>query len=161
MPTTFDLSFWNKSPTQLKEYLSSYVNTVQTNKLQTLPVVTYSFYSNGSPPPSGMMADILGQAPAEGTYQFQAMSAIQQQQTRVVFDYLSHATGLKFSEVAAGTGSIRLGEYNIKDAAGFTWLPTEFAPDYAPLFINSRVSVIDNLREFTQTIWHELGHALG
>lgn len=162
MATTFDLSFWNKTPSQLKEYLTPFTNAVQTNKLQTAAVVNYSFYTDGSPPPADMMTAILKEAPADGAYSFQGMSETQKQQTRAVFDYLSHATGLKFVEGAAGTGNIRLGEYNIKGGtAGFTWLPGEFAPDYAPLFINSRPDVVDNLREFTQTIWHELGHAIG
>lgn len=162
MATTFDLSFWNKNPAQLKEYLAAYTNTVQTTKLQASPVVTYSFYTDAASPPSDIMNAILKQAPSVGDYRFQTMTSEQQHQTRAVFDYLSHATGLKFSEVAAGTGNIRLGEYNMKgQLAGFTWLPTEFAADYAPLFINSSSLVIDNLREFTQTIWHELGHAIG
>lgn len=162
MATTFDLSFWNKTPAELKQFLAQYSNTVQTNKLQTSAVVTYSFYSDAAPPPDAMMSEILAQAPADGAYKFQAMTDVQKQQTRAVFDDLAHATGLKFAEVAAGSGNIRLGEYNIKGGtAGFTWLPTEFAPDYAPLFINSRTDVVDNLREFTQTIWHELGHAIG
>ena len=162
MATAFDLSFWNKNPTQLKEYLKTYINTVQTNQLQTSPVVTYSFYTDATKPPSDMMAGILKEAPAVGDYRFQPMTVAQQQQTRAVFDYLSHATGMKFAEVAAGAGNIRLGEYNMKgQLAGFTWLPKDFQPDYAPLFINSSPLVIDNLREYTQTIWHELGHAIG
>lgn len=165
MATTFDLSFWTKSPAQLKEYLAGYTNTVQTNKLQTSPVVTYSFYTDSVQPPASMMVDLLKPNAMPSVTPvpiYQAFSAAEQQQTRAVFDYLSHATGLKFSEVGAGQGNIRLGEYNIKgQTAGYTFLPTEFEATYAPLFINSSKAVVDNLREFTQTIWHELGHAIG
>ena len=167
MATAFDLSFWNKNPTELKEYLKTYIDTIQTSKLQPL-TVTYSFYTDQVQPPASMMADLLkpDQMPAAtSTPIYKAFTLAEQQQTRAVFDYLSHATGLKFSEVTAGTGNIRMGEYNMKGStAGYTFLPTEFDttdPTYAPLFINSNPTLVDNLREFTQTIWHELGHAIG
>lgn len=151
----FDLSFLSLKPVELNAFLAPYTATLKTDKLVTSEIIPYSFYSN-----KGQLPDTaLNDPDVLGAFVFQPFSGAEQGVARAILSMLEDSTGLRFSEVTAGSGELRFGKYNMKSGfAGYTYNPGDFEEGYTPLFINTTLE--GNTRAFTQTFLHELGHAL-
>ena len=126
-------------------------------------IITYSFSAVVQP----YLTSIQSQAFANS---FQPFSDVQKSLARNAFAQWDAASGIRFVEVAAGQGTIQLGNFDFalskdqstKAAAGFAYTPNFYGNFSQPIggdvFVNTATP---SSQSRLQLYLHEIGHALG
>ena len=127
--TQFDLSYLSLKPAELNAFLAPYTDTIKTSQLVTSDVIQYSFYSAKNQLPDSALND----PDVRGPIVFKPFTSAEQDTTKTILSMLETATGLRFEQVAAGEGELRLGKYNMK--SGFA--PPTDPPDCPMLSLMS------------------------
>lgn len=150
MATNFDMSWWSKTPTELNKFLDVYKSTIEIQGSLGKGVVTFSFYDNAHQPSAGEYAYI----PPGETPKFIEFTEVQKNDFRALTQYLSSVIDVRFQEVGAGQGDIRLGAAN--SFVNYSEYPSN---SYSSIIISEYTASLT--QGFIRSVAHEFGHSLG